>query len=89
MPNLDRWRASTEAGSRTARDLLSNLDVGIANAADRKDAKTLASMRDQAEDMLTNPATRKAFDLDGRAAASCARSTASAIAGSAICWAAS
>ncbi|MFO0821667.1 MAG: DUF1501 domain-containing protein [Gemmataceae bacterium] len=44
-------------------DLLSNLDIGIPGADKAKDAKTLASMRDQAEDMLTNPATRKAFDL--------------------------
>ena len=44
-------------------DLLSNLDVGIPGADKAKDARTLTSMRDQAEDMLTNPATRNAFDL--------------------------
>jgi hypothetical protein len=44
-------------------DLLSNLDVGIPGAADAKDAKTIAGLRDQAEDMLTNPGTRRAFDL--------------------------
>ena len=44
-------------------DLLSSLDVGIPGVNAAKDAKTLTSMRDQAEDMLTNPATRKAFDL--------------------------
>ena len=44
-------------------DLLSNLDLGVPGADQAKDAKTMVSMRDQAEDMLTNPATRKAFDL--------------------------
>ena len=46
-------------------DLLSNLDIGIPGADKAKDARTLVSMRDKAEDMLTNPATRKSFDLPG------------------------
>jgi hypothetical protein len=44
-------------------DLLSNLDVGIPGAAQAADAQALVSFRAQAEDMLTNPATRRAFDL--------------------------
>jgi Protein of unknown function (DUF1501) len=44
-------------------DLLSSLDIGIPGAEKAKDARTLLSMREQAEDMLTNPATRKSFDL--------------------------
>ncbi len=44
-------------------DLLSNLDVGIPGAEAVKDAQALVSLREQAEDMLVNPATRKAFDL--------------------------
>jgi hypothetical protein len=46
-------------------DLLSNLDVGIPGGTRAKDAQTMLALRAQAENMLTNPATRKAFDLQG------------------------
>ncbi|MCE9566905.1 MAG: DUF1501 domain-containing protein [Planctomycetes bacterium] len=62
VPNLALAGIAPERFKDRA-DLLSNLDIGIPGADKAKDAKTLASMRDQAEDMLTNPATRKAFDL--------------------------
>lgn len=62
VPNLSL--AGVDAGRFKDRtDLLSNLDVGIPGIESAKDARTLAGVRDQAEDMLTNPATRKAFDL--------------------------
>jgi hypothetical protein len=44
-------------------DLLSNLDVALAGAAQVKDVQAMTALRHQAEDMLTNPATRQAFDL--------------------------
>ncbi len=62
VPNLALAGISPER-FKDRTDLLSNLDVGIPGADKSKDAKTLASMRDQAEDMLTNAATRRAFDL--------------------------
>ncbi|MGH7201566.1 MAG: DUF1501 domain-containing protein [Planctomycetaceae bacterium] len=48
---------------RDRTDLLSSLDVGIPGAAEAKDVETMRSLQAQAQDMLTNPATRKAFDL--------------------------
>ena len=62
VPNLSLVGVAPERFKDRA-DLLSNLDIGVPGADAAKDSKTLASMRDQAEDMLTNPATRKAFDL--------------------------
>jgi len=62
VPNLALAGIAPERFKDRA-DLLSSLDIGIPGADKAKDATTLASMRDQAEDMLTNPATRKAFDL--------------------------
>jgi hypothetical protein len=62
VPNLSLAGIAPER-FKDRTDLLSNLDVGIPGADKAKDARTLASMRDQAEDMLTNPATRSAFDL--------------------------
>jgi hypothetical protein len=49
-------------------DLLSNLDIGVPGMDAAPDAKTWAGVRDQAEDMLTNPSTRKAFDLQAEPA---------------------
>lgn len=62
VPNLSLAGVAPQRFKDRA-DLLSSLDVGIPGAEDAKDAKTLASTRDQAEDMLTNLATRRAFDL--------------------------
>jgi len=62
VPNLALAGIAPERFKDRA-DLLSNLDVGIPGADKAKDARTLVSVREQAEDMLTNPATRKAFDL--------------------------
>lgn len=62
VPNLGLIGVD-ERRFRDRSDLLSNLDFGIPGAAPVKDAQALVSLREQAEDMLTNPATRKAFDL--------------------------
>ncbi len=62
VPNLSL--AGITAGRfRDRAELLDSLDIGIPGAFDAKDAKSVASSRDQAEDMLTNLATRRAFDL--------------------------
>ncbi|WP_020468818.1 DUF1501 domain-containing protein [Zavarzinella formosa] len=62
VPNLALAGIAPERFKDRA-DLLSNLDVGIPGAGQAKDSRILMSVREQAEDMLTNPATRKAFDL--------------------------
>ncbi|WP_439624484.1 DUF1501 domain-containing protein [Gemmata sp.] len=64
VPNLALAGIAPERFKDRA-DLLSTLDIGVPGADKARDAKTLTSTRDQAEDMLTNPATRKAFDLKG------------------------
>jgi hypothetical protein len=63
VPNLGLVGGIDADRFRDRTDLLSNLDVGIPGAGRVKDAVALKSLREQAEDMLTNPATRKAFDL--------------------------
>jgi hypothetical protein len=62
VPNLGLLGID-QARFRDRTDLLSNLDVGIPGAKHVKDAEALLALRAQAEDMLTNPATRRAFDL--------------------------
>jgi hypothetical protein len=62
VPNLELIGLNKDRFQNRA-DLLSNLDVGVPGADKAKDARTMVSLRNQAEDMLTNPATRKAFDL--------------------------
>ncbi len=44
-------------------DLLSNLDVGFNHTGQPKDVEAMRALMNQATDMLTNPKTRKAFDL--------------------------
>jgi len=63
VPNLGLIGNIDAARFRDRTDLLSNLDVGIPGAKRVKDVQALGALRGQAEDMLTNPATRKAFDL--------------------------
>ena len=70
QPHQPDWRVPNlgllgidEARFKTRSDLLSNLDVGIPGGTRAKDAATMLALRTQAENMLTNPATRKAFDL--------------------------
>jgi len=62
VPNLGLVGVSDDQ-FRDRTSLLSHLDVGVPGLSAAKDARALASLRLQAADMLTNPATRRAFDL--------------------------
>lgn len=62
VPNLGLLGID-EKQFNSRRDLLKTLDVGIVGASKAKDALAMKSLMQQATDMLTNPATRKAFDL--------------------------
>jgi hypothetical protein len=64
IPNLNLIGVD-ERRFRDRTDLLSNLDLGIPGAEKVADAEALVALREQAADMLTNQATRKAFDLQG------------------------
>ena len=64
------WRVSNlgllgvdQTRFRSRRDLLSSLDIGLVGAESSTDSKAMKSLVNQATDMLTNPSTRKAFDL--------------------------
>lgn len=63
VPNLGLLGGIDAGRFQSRRDLLSNLDVGVPGAGGVKDLQALRSLREQAADMLTNPATRQAFDL--------------------------
>jgi len=74
QPHLPNWTVSNlgllginEQRFRDRTDLLSNLDLGIPGVG-AGDAKAVVSLREQAEDMLTNPRTRQAFNLQGEPA---------------------
>ena len=63
VPNLGLIGGIDQRRFHDRTDLLSNLDVGIPGAGRVKDVQALRALQLQAEDMLTNPATRRAFDL--------------------------
>jgi len=63
VPNLG-LEGIDERRFKNRRDLLSSLDVGLTGAAKSKDAGAMRSFMEQAADMLTNPNTRKAFNLE-------------------------
>jgi hypothetical protein len=63
VPNLGLLAGIDERRFKDRRDLLSALDIGFVNAAGAKDVQAMRSLLTQAGDMLTNPLTRKAFDL--------------------------
>lgn len=48
---------------RSRRELLANINLGLLST-NRPEVRAMESFADQAEDMLTNPATLAAFDLD-------------------------
>ncbi|MEM7230613.1 MAG: DUF1501 domain-containing protein [Planctomycetota bacterium] len=64
VPNLGLIGGIDAKRFRDRRDLLSNLDVGLLGAAESKKARTVESIAAQADDMLSNPLTREAFDLE-------------------------
>ncbi len=63
VPNLGLLADIDQQRFQDRRDLLSALDVGIVNAGRAKDVTAMHALMEQAADMLTNPRTRKAFDL--------------------------
>lgn len=69
VPNLGLLAGIDERRFKDRRDLLSALDVGFVNAGRAKDVQAMRSLLAQAGDMLTNPLTRKAFDLSAEPAA--------------------
>ncbi len=68
VPNLGLLAGIDERRFKDRRDLLSSLDVGYVNAGGAKDVQAMRSLMTQATDMLTNPLTRKAFDLNTESA---------------------
>lgn len=64
VPNLGLMAGIDERRFKDRKDLLSALDVGYVNAGRSKDVQAMRSLMAEAEDMLTNPLTRKAFDLN-------------------------
>lgn len=63
VPNLGLLAGIDERRFKDRKDLLSSLDIGYVNAGRTKDVEAMRSLMNQATDMLTNPLTRKAFDL--------------------------
>jgi hypothetical protein len=63
VPNLG-LNGIDERRFKNRLDLLSGLDVGLTGAAKAKDAGAMQSFMERAADMLTNPLTRGAFDLN-------------------------
>jgi len=69
VPNLGLAAGIDERRFKDRRDLLSSLDVGYVNAGRSKDVEAMRALMGQAADMLTNPLTRKAFDIASEPAA--------------------
>jgi hypothetical protein len=63
VPNLGLMADIAPERFQRRRDLLSNLDVGFAHSGNVKDIEAMHALLAQAENMLTNPRTREAFDL--------------------------
>ena len=64
VPNLGLAAGIDAARFKDRHDLLSSLDVGYVNAGQSRDTEAMHSLMEEAADMLTNPLTRKAFDLN-------------------------
>ena len=64
VPNLGLMADISPERFKRRRDLLSNLDVGVAHGGHVKDVDAMHSLLQQAENMLTTPRTREAFDLE-------------------------
>jgi len=63
VPNLGLLAGIDERRFKDRNDLLSALDIGLATGG-AKDVEAMRALMHQATDMLTNPLTRKAFDLN-------------------------
>lgn len=64
VPNLGLRSGVPEARFRERKALLQALDGGLGNSSRARDAQAMHSLLEQAADMLTNPQTRRAFDLE-------------------------
>ena len=62
VPNLGLLGVDQSQFNKRA-NLLKSLDRGVPGGDTAKDALAMIAMREQAVDMLTNPATQRAFDL--------------------------
>ena len=69
VSNLGLLAGIDERRFRDRRDLLSNLDVGLIGGEANRTVQTVHSIADQAEDMLSSPLTRAAFDLNAEPSA--------------------
>ncbi|HAA61386.1 MAG TPA: DUF1501 domain-containing protein, partial [Planctomycetaceae bacterium] len=63
VPNLGLLGVD-DARFRTRTRLLDRLNIGLLGADRARDAKAMKSLMTRAIDMLTNPATRKAFNIE-------------------------
>ena len=63
VPNLSLATGIDERRFKDRRDLLSSLNIGYVNAGQSRDVQAMSSLMNQASDMLTNPLTRKSFDI--------------------------
>ena len=61
VPNLSLLAGIDERRFQDRRDLLSNLNIGLPPVG--RGVKAMSSFTEQAENLLTNPKTREAFDL--------------------------
>ena len=63
VPNLGLLAGIDEQRFKDRQNLLSALDIGYVHGSAPKDIEAMQALMHQATDMLTNPLTRKAFDL--------------------------
>lgn len=63
VPNLSLIAGIDERRFKNRQDLLSQLDIGFTQGGKPRDVEAMDSLVHQAADMLTNPKTRSAFDL--------------------------
>jgi hypothetical protein len=63
VSNLDLLGGIDRRRFRDRGDLLSNLDIGLTPAGSGTQVEAMSAFTHQAQDMLTNPLTRRAFDL--------------------------
>ncbi|MFP6665794.1 MAG: DUF1501 domain-containing protein [Pirellulales bacterium] len=64
VPNLGLLGVD-EKRFKNRRDLLSKLDIGVAGSRHVAGARAMRALMNRAGDMLTNPHTRKAFNIQG------------------------
>lgn len=68
VPNLGLLAGIDARRFRDRADLLSQLDIGFVQGPAARDVQAMQALMHQASDMLTNPRTRQAFDLNAEPA---------------------